>query len=130
MKTTLDNQLGEPYTSHNQTRERFFARNASAVIDATNVNLVRLLRVLKFLKRSCALQVLTENYRALDTELNKQLAEARNDLALARERLAHYELLEKELDEAVVSAAEGEDTRTYFWVSLVYRRTLERTVEE
>jgi hypothetical protein len=57
-------------------------------------------------------QVLTENHRALDTELNKQLGEARNDLALVRERLAHYELLEKELDEAVVSAAEGEDART------------------
>lgn len=54
------------------------------------------------------MQVLTENYRALDTELNKQLGEARNELALVRERLAHYELLEKELDEAVVSAAEGE----------------------
>lgn len=58
----------------------------------------------------CVLQLLTEEFYSLQTSAEKRAAELRAQNAQQASRLQAYELLEQELDQVTLQAAEGKTT--------------------
>lgn len=54
------------------------------------------------------LEVLKSEYYKLESTQRQQSADIRAELAVARERLGNYELIEKELDQAIMHVAQGD----------------------
>lgn len=67
-------------------------------------------RCLRARSAACVLQLLTEEFYSLQTSAEKRAAELRAQNAQQASRLQAYELLEQELDQATVQAAEGKTT--------------------
>lgn len=55
------------------------------------------------------LDIVKQEYHMLEATLRQGSSDIRAELAVARERLANYEMIEKELDNAIMSVAHGEE---------------------
>jgi len=56
------------------------------------------------------LDLLKQEYYKLDSNALQGSSEIRAELAVCKERLAHYEMIEKELDQAIMHVASSENT--------------------
>jgi len=57
------------------------------------------------------LDLLKQEYYKLESQARQGSGEIRAELAVCKERLAHYELIEKELDQAIMHvASDSQDT--------------------